>query len=149
MSDEWCWHGHHQNTSPLELLSGTIEERRKVILATKPVEEQKLRLRLLQPVRGELPAALIRALATRNEAGAIYDEAGAIYEEALATYDEAAAIRNEAFTTYDKARVIYDKALTTFDQVINACLPEILALHATECPDCPWDGESIFGKENG
>ena len=135
MSDEWCWHGHHQNTSPLELLSGTIEERRKVILATKPVEEQKLRLRLLQPVRGELPAALIRALATRNEAGAIYDEA--------------AAIRNEAFTTYDKARVIYDKALTTFDQVINACLPEILALHATECPDCPWDGESIFGKENG
>jgi len=29
---------------------------------------------------------------------------------------------------------------------VAAHMPELLALHAQECKDCPWDGETIFPK---
>ena len=35
----------------------------------------------------------------------------------------------------DKARAEWDKARAD---------PKVLALHAKECPDCPWDGRTIF-----
>ena len=64
----WVWHGHHANASPLEWLPEGIEARRAKILMTKPLEEHALRLRLLQPVHGPLPARLLNAKQAQEKA---------------------------------------------------------------------------------
>ena len=46
----------------------------------------------------------------------------------------------------DKAGEAYVKAWEAYDKAWEACKEEILALHAKECPNCPWDGETIFPK---
>ncbi len=88
------WHVHHDC---LVEFCYNYNERQKHILKFKPESERELRLRLFQPVRGELPVQFV---------------------EARRDYDEA----------------------------YRACAEEILALHTKECPDCPWDGETIFPK---
>jgi len=40
----------------------------------------------------------------------------------------------------NKAREAYHKAGEAYD-------PEMKALHSIECPNCPWDGVSIFPRE--
>ncbi len=47
----------------------------------------------------------------------------------------------EAWAAYDKARAAYDKARENHRE-------ELEALHAKECPNCPWDGKTIFPEEN-
>ena len=38
----------------------------------------------------------------------------------------------------------YDKDWEAYEQAYQKHLPAIKALHAKECPNCPWDGKSIF-----
>ncbi len=98
----WCWHIHHNVL--VEPLTGPLEERIAFIRQHKPKGEIALRLRLLHPVQGALPAPLVQALAA-----------------------------------YDQARAAYDQAETAYKQ-------EVEALHAQECPDCTWNGLTIFPK---
>ena len=52
-------------------------------------------------------------------------------------WKEACAKRDEAYAKWDEAYAKWDEA--------NAkCLPEIEKLHKEECPNCPWNGETIF-----
>ena len=122
------WHGHHENVCPLEELDGTIEERRQQIIAEKPAGEHELRLRLL---RLASPEAV---------------EAWAAYHAALApawrAFDEVLALDQAAYVAYDAAVAAWAAA---YDAAVATALRPILALHAIECPDCPWDGHSIFG----
>ena len=104
---EFYWHVHHDVL--LEHLTEPIEARRAYIRDHKPEGELETRLRLLKPVRGRLPAPVVKARAGCDK----------------------------PWVDYDEARATYVKAWTT-------CMPEILRLHAEECPDCPWDGETIF-----
>ena len=105
----FAWHVHHETL--IEPLTEPIENRIAYIKQAKPASEVELRLRLLKPVQGELPAAL-----------------------------------NKAKAALDKARAAYAKAWAAYVKAGAACMPEIEALHAIECPDCPWDGTSIFPK---
>ena len=96
------WHGHH-NT----LLSWVDpEERIAEIKKNKPEDEHELRLRLMKPVKGQLPSDLCEASRAYNKTWRAYDEAWQCNQSAIA------------------------------------------ALHNQECPDCPWDGETIFGGES-
>ena len=52
-----------------------------------------------------------------------------------------AAYAKKAWAAYDK------KAWAAYEKAWAAYAPEIEALHAIECPDCPWDGSSIFPTE--
>ena len=47
-----------------------------------------------------------------------------------------------------KAWDAYDKARDACDKAGEALAPEIEALHKELCPDCPWDGKTIFSIEN-
>ena len=38
----------------------------------------------------------------------------------------------------------YDEAWKAYDEAYRACKLEIEALHELECPNCPWDGKTIF-----
>jgi len=72
-------------------------------------EEIKTRLRLFQPVKGNLPQEVVKAGRTFNKAW--------------------------------RAR---DKAWRALDKALKKNMPAIMALHAFECPDCPWNGRTIF-----
>lgn len=89
------------------------------IKTDKPPHEQPLRLRLFQMVKGPLPAEYAAAVAK--------------YATAEAKY---AAARAKLAAVGDK----YDAAMAKYD-------PEIRALHAQECPSCPWNGNTIFPKK--
>ena len=157
---EWCY---------------DYEGRRRFILDNKPTEEQELRLRLFQPVKGQLPADLLQAGAAYDQAEATNDQAEATCDQAWAACDtllEARAVCDQAWVAWDQAEATllqakaaraqawaaYDQAEATLSQakaahvqtkaavylVIEAHKTEIETLHAQECPNCPWDGKSIF-----
>ena len=117
------WHCHHE-----ELLEWcySYEEREKYIRTQKPVKEIELRLHLFKPVQGNLPKEVI--------------EAWRACDEALRAYDEARRAYNEALRAYDEARRAYDEAILKNET-------EIEELHKKECPNCPWDGETIFPEQ--
>lgn len=41
----------------------------------------------------------------------------------------------------------YVEAKEGYDRTTMSCQDQILALHATECPKCPWDGRTIFSED--
>ena len=134
------WHGHHESDCPLEELDGTIEGRRQQIIAVKPPGEHELRLRLLRPASPEAVEEKAAYRAAKASAQAAYDEAVAPARAAAqAAYDESV----EAWATAYDAAVA--PAQAAYDAAVTTALRPILALHAVECPDCPWDGHSIFG----
>jgi len=161
----FAWHVHHETL--IEPLTEPIENRIAYIKEYKPASQVELRLRLLKPVQGELPAALNKAKAALDKAFTARDKAFTAYAKAWAAYDKARPARDKAFTAYakawaayvkaraalnkakaalDKARAAYAKAWAAYVKAGAACMPEIEALHAIECPDCPWDGTTIFPK---
>ena len=120
---KFYWHIHHNIL--MELLLEPIENRIKYIIENKPKEEIELRLRLLKPVKGKLPTMFIAAREACDKAREAYDKA------------------REA-ETYNEARKAYEKAGEASDEARKACREEIEVLHKLECPDCPWNGKSIF-----
>ena len=118
------WHVHHED----ELLEYCYDydERVRFIKENKPKNEQELRLRLFQPVKGKLPVVVVRTWAA--------------YQKAWVAY-------NRAVAAYDKAGAAYEKVRATRDKAIKDNMPAIEKLHQEECPDCPWDGKTIFRKD--
>lgn len=131
------WHIHHDI---LVELSDNIEERIEFIKRSKSPEEIPLRLKLLKAVKGKLPKEIIEACVT-------YDRAGIAYNKARDAYNEIWMICKEARVAYDKAEIAYDKARVAYYEVLNNHRAEIEALHAAECPNCPWDGKTIFSRQ--
>jgi hypothetical protein len=129
------WHIHHGTL--LEWNTEPIKNRIEYIKNEKPKHERALRLNLLKPVKGKLPTAVVKARAAYNKAGAACDKAWAAYYKARAAY-------NKAWDAYYKAQDAYDKAGDACCKAICDNQAEIEALHAKECPDCPWDGKTIF-----
>jgi len=116
-----AWHVHHDVL--VELLTEDAETRRQYIRDYKPIEEQPLRLRLFKIVVGHLPREVVQ---TRQA----YDQAWQAHVQALQAYDQALQACNEAWQAYDQAFTDHKE--------------EVEALHRIECPDCPWNGRSIF-----
>ena len=48
----------------------------------------------------------------------------------------------------DKARVEWDKARVKWDKARVEWNPELIKLHEELCPDCPFDGTTIFTRKN-
>ena len=85
----------------------------------------------------------VRARAEYNPARAEYVRAPNEYNPARAEYARARAEYARASNEYECARAEYDR---TWDKLNATFAP----LHDKYCPagkDCPWDGESIFGRE--
>ena len=120
---EWAWHVHHDTL--VERLVYSLEERILHIVKFKPPEEQELRLRLLRVVKVELPVELIALDKTFEEA-----------REDARKYSRDDR-PPELLRAYMDAKAAYNHFLGG---------PEMVALHAKECPDCPWDEETIFPR---
>jgi hypothetical protein len=111
------WHLHHDR---LIEYTHDIDERWDYVCSEKSVQELPTRLRLMRPVRGDVPG-----LAAADAAAA------------RAEWNAASAEWDAAYAEWAKARAEWDTACADH-------MPEILALHVVECPDCPWDGKTIF-----
>src|SRR3989337_1265864 len=129
------WHIHHKDF--LLEWSDDIQERIDFIQAEKPKHEVEIRLRLLKPVQGALPPKLVKAGDARDKA---YD-ANAKARDAVVKASVAYAKAGDAFV---KAKAAFVKAKAAYNKAYDECLPQIEALHALECPDCPWNGTTIF-----
>ena len=123
----WYWHLHHD---VLVEFTHDIDERWDYVVRDKPERELPTRLRLMRPVAGKIPVALDKAC---SELAKARDELA----KARAEWDKANAELAKARAEWDKARAEWDKARAEH-------MPDILALHAVECPGCPWDGSTIF-----
>lgn len=45
---------------------------------------------------------------------------------------------------YHRAWEAYDDACKAYNRVMKDYAPQLERLHAKECPNCPWNGETIF-----
>ena len=52
--------------------------------------------------------------------------------------------RDKAHAARDKAYAAWEKAHAALMLAIDKHRPTLLALHAEECKNCPWDGSTIF-----
>ena len=122
-----AWHCHHEQLA--ELLTETATKRIAYVLSGKPIEERALRLHLFRPV---CDTAVDAAEATYNAA----------VEAARATYN---AVLEAAQADYNAA---LEAARATYNAAVKAALATrdaaVKAAHQAECPDCPWDGRTIF-----
>lgn len=134
------WHIHHDVV--VEPLLHPIEERRRFIRKYKPEPERELRLRLIKPVKGKLPKEVIRA-------GRVMLKAFARTETIIADYerDRLWAGGYSAHAAYQAAWSGYMRCHTVYSAILRTHSAEVEALHRAECPACPWDGRTIFPKE--
>jgi hypothetical protein len=126
----FAWHVHHEILC--EMLTEPIKNRIFYIKKTKPEGEIELRLRLLKPVQHpeRLPIDWQEAYQKRLEA----DQK---WKEAYQKRQEADQKRQEAYQKWQEAYQKWKEA----DQKSRS---EIEALHSEECPNCPWNGRTIF-----
>ena len=140
----YAWHIHHDRL--IEQLTEPIKDRIAYIKASKPPAEHELRLRLLKEVRGTLPADFV---ALRAKGDALRAKGKALWDKGDALWAKGDALRAKGDALWDKGDALRAKgdALRAKGDALRAkgnALPSILALHAQECPDCPWDGQTIF-----
>ena len=167
----FTWHVHHDVL--VEPLLESIQNRIKYIKEFKPKDEIELRLRLLRVVKGELPKEYVEAgkryCEARRKAIKAYEEGqkfveikqkyykakweikkGKLSKEFINTerqYYEARRRAIEVKKKYYKARQKFIEAKERYYKAYKKHEPEILALHAKECPNCTWNGKIIFNKE--
>jgi len=144
---KFAWHVHHGIL--VEPLTEPLGKRVGYIKKHKSQNEIATRLRLLKPVKGKLPTAVVQAWKAFDEARKPFDEAGKAFDEAWKAFDEAGKPYREAGKAFDEARKAYHEAGKAFDEVVKIHEAEILVLHARECPNCPWDNvqQTIFPEE--
>lgn len=128
----WCWHDHHDTL--VELLTEPLETRIAYIKREKPEQEQATRLRLIHIVKDQ--DSVNFAYEARSIGSSKADEAFLVGWNNV----------NGRYKVLESVIEAHKEAKKNLKEAWNAV---ILPLHAKECPDCPWDGKTIFpaGRE--
>ena len=142
---KFYWHIHHKIL--VEAVCGSIKDRIKFIKGHKIREEIGLRLKLMKPVRGKLPKAVTEAWKNCIRTSKAYDKAQKAHARLIRAPETYRESRKEIERAYEKTWADYDIARNKYNRVLANHKIEIEALHAKECPNCPWDGETIFPGE--
>ena len=142
MKIKFYWHIHHDIL--LEPLTEPLKNRIEYIKNNKSKSEIELRLKLLKPVKGKLPDEVIKA-------GEVYYKAqetsGKVWEAYYKTWkasDKSWEASVKAWEVYAKVWETRDEARRTYDKTLKKYSKEINILHKKECPNCPWNGKTIF-----
>ena len=131
-------HCHHEVL--FEILTEPAENRIAYILSDKPRNEQALRLRLFRPVSKKALKKYPKLAKARAE----WDKASAELAKASAELAKARAEWAKASAEWAKAGAEWDKAYAEWDKANAEFMPQLMALHAEECPDSVWNGQSLF-----
>lgn len=140
---QFAWHIHHDIL--IEPLLEPIEKRRRFIRKYKSVSEHELRLRLLQPVRGQLPERVVETGRTYAKANKEAGRLSKIYNE---TYRKAGVSCVRAKSDYMTAELAFNDSREAYGNACQDYKAELGELHGQECPDCPWDGKTIFSAQS-
>ena len=132
------------------------EKRVEEIKRCKPRKEQALRLRLFKLIPSdELPPELAmsyeiydKAKKARVEAWEARAENEQTYTEAKEARDKAWEAQGKAHTSYNKAWEAYARADEAQERALEDYMPFLEKLHEELCPDCPWNGHTIFTRRN-
>ena len=129
------------------------EERADYIRTEKPREEKTLRMRLfalipterLSPVLAQAVAEGCRLRAEGNrllaEGYRLFSGSNPLWAEDTRIWDEVNKQRAECNRLRAESNRLWVESLKTH-------IVELEALHAELCPDCPWDGTTIFTRRN-
>lgn len=132
-----------------------IEGLVKYIRNEHPDHEIETRLRLLRPVKGELPSEVVAALKAHSAALEVFGAAREAYDDALRPNLAAQVARDHAKTTDTAWKVCTssgvlhasrESCFATYEALAAATsrhAPEINVLHELECGrlGCPWTPE--------
>ena len=139
-----CFHAHHDILCEF---CYDYQGRVDYINRYKPANERELRLRLFKITQGKLPKDLIEVCQKCEDARQEHSKAWRKYAKACneacqePVYRGAWQERDEAWQKYEESCQKRDEAIHKHKEVIGA-------LHEKECPDCPWDGKTIFGAKD-
>lgn len=161
----FAFHVHHDS---LVEWCTDYDKRVEYIRGYKPQHERALRLKLFKLIPIErLPIELGKVGEAYTKVREAYDRAEEAHDkaveactkavegctkaeeahiEASRVYNEARETHVEALRVYDKARETYSKAWRAYDKTLGAHGKELGILHQELCPNCPWDGKTIFAK---
>jgi len=118
------------------------DEKVEVIKEDKYQDEQALRLRLLQIIpKSRLPRPLVEAIKA-------YDGAIKALDEARNALDEDKNAYGDAKKAYDRAWEACNRTVDACYEVLKVCEPELIKLHEELCPNCPWNGSTIFTRRD-
>jgi len=142
------------------------------ILGNPKMEENELRLRLLRPIGDSLPKEMVDiesmlvktwqdmdkkwqdfievfkkyCKVNRDYQVVLVNFEGDNYDDELArnNYLEAKEIQAQAAQAYIEARKEYDKVFGNYMALSSKYKKVIDDIHNKECPNCPWNGNTIF-----
>ena len=120
------WHIHHDVL--LEPLTEPLKNRIKYIKENKPKDEIELRLKLMKPVKGELPLEFVEAWQKYKEMK---------WDSTWERYDNGWFQNDKAWESCDKEWLEYMWAKQKYNKMWQKYLSQIEALHKKECPRCP------------
>jgi len=138
------WHIHHDILC--EVLTEPLQNRIDYIKSDKPTGEVKTRLRLLKRVRypEKLPLEWRKAYTKLEEARTKWMKANTKQREADAQWKEVCAKWEKVYVNWEEAHAKWRENHAKWEETYAKYLPQIEALHKEECPDCPWNGATIF-----
>jgi len=155
---KWYFCIHHQII--VESAIEPIKNRINFIKENKPEYQQKMRLKCLKKVKGELPKEIVKAEGVYRKAWAVFRKAEGVYDKerdvfrkAEGVYDKERDVFRKAGGVYDKERDVfrkavdvYGKAVDVYHKTLNKHKKELLEMLAEECPECKfnWEKGIIF-----
>ena len=144
MPQGFYWHVHHD---VLFEFCHNYGERASYIRGNKAESEQAIRLKLFQPVKGELPEEVVKARRAYNQARQAYNQAWQAYDQVWRAREQARQAYDQAWQAYDQAWRAREQARQAYDKAVANNIEAIKKLHSIECPNCPWDGHTIFPNQ--
>ena len=141
---KYIWHLY--SSTLMEPMLYELEYYREDLRSRKTGEELSLRLRLLQPIKGQLPEGFY------SEVGSDFFVAAYVLFRArkdfLASWMHYVFKPGEdwrmKFLTFTEARTTYEGLLGSYKSLVIENRRVIENLHTRECSNCPWDGNSIL-----
>jgi len=118
MKLKYYFHIHHEIL--VEALTEPLKNRIKYIKENKPEDEIELRLRLIKPVKGKLPAEFIKASQAWVKAYQAWGKARQAANKADQAWDKANQAWDKASQAWDKANQAWDKASQAWDKANQA-----------------------------
>lgn len=129
----YCWHMHH--TSLVEQEYEPLERRIQFIKQNKPKDEIETRLCLIKRVKNQ--RLVRRIFKYEGDYTAAYDKVVRAFE---AKHPNGQHTSEEFEEKMEKLAVLAKKRRES----AKKARPLAEALHKKECPNCPWNGSTIF-----
>lgn len=104
--------------------------------------------------KGKIPVELERTRAVYVKTIVTCSKAWDAYNQAWIDYDQdedqrqEKDVRNKTRDAYNKTNAARKRARDDYAKAWDVAQAEIEKLHAQECPNCPWDGDTIFPEKS-